>query len=150
MTAIAGILYTVVLDTNVIVSGTILRGGAPFAILEAWRTGAFRLVSSAAQRAELEGVLRRPKFARYYSVGHPEIEAILNRLDRDADMVAPVTVLPVSVRDPDDERILAIALGGDADLLVTGDKDLLALAGDPRLGKLHIVDPGAFALELQL
>ena len=133
MTAIANLLR-VVLDTNVIESGTILRHGVPFAILEAWRTGASRLVSSAAQRADLVDVLRRPKFARYYSLGHPEVGAILNRLDRDAEMVAPAAIVPVAVRDPDDERILAIGLGGGADLLVTGDQDLLALQVDSWAG----------------
>jgi hypothetical protein len=45
----------------------------------------------------------------------------------------------VRVRDPKDEQILGTALASDADYLVTGDEDLLELAGDPRLGTLTIV-----------
>ncbi|HEX5501645.1 MAG TPA: hypothetical protein VFW96_03425 [Thermomicrobiales bacterium] len=40
--------------------------------------------------------------------------------------------------------VLAAALGGSADYRVTGDDDLLALAGDPRLGALRIVTVRAF------
>jgi predicted nucleic acid-binding protein len=43
-----------------------------------------------------------------------------------------------------DERILGAALAGNADFLVTGDEDLLVLAGDPRLGSLRIVTVAAF------
>lgn len=61
-----------------------------------------------------------------------------------AERVDLLPVLPVSVRDPKDEHILAAALGGEADYLVTGDQDLLVLAGDPRLGSLQIVTVAAF------
>ena len=43
------------------------------------------------------------------------------------------------MRDPKDEPILAAALGGGADYLVTGDADLLIYRGDSRLGSLQIV-----------
>ena len=52
--------------------------------------------------------------------------------------------VPVSVRDPNDEHILAAAIGSNADYLVTGDKDLLTLADDPRLGSLKIVTAAQF------
>jgi len=52
--------------------------------------------------------------------------------------------LPVEVRDPKDEMILASALGGKADYLVTGDDDILVLQDDARLGKLQIVTARAF------
>ena len=139
-----------VLDTNVIVSGVILRRGAPFAILEAWRSGAFRLVTSGTQRAELADVLNRPKFARDYGLGRPDIDAILNRLDRDAEHVTPASSVPIQVRDPDDEHILAVAFGGSIDVIVSGDKDLLILAGDARLGSIRVVDPPTFAAFAEL
>lgn len=55
--------------------------------------------------------------------------------------------LPVKVRDPKDEQVLATALGGKAEYLLTGDDDLLVLNGDSKLGRLQIV-PGGVFLEL--
>ena len=65
------------------------------------------------------------------------------------DEKSPVCTLPVHVRDPKDAKILALALGGNADYLVTGDDDLLVLNGDPRLGKLQIVTVHTFLTVLQ-
>ena len=48
---------------------------------------------------------------------------------------------PIAVRDPDDVVILSEALSGGADVLVTGDKDLLVL---DQVGALRIVDPRGF------
>jgi putative PIN family toxin of toxin-antitoxin system len=48
---------------------------------------------------------------------------------------------PIAVRDPDDVVILGEALSGGADVLVTGDKDLLVL---DKLGALRILDPRGF------
>jgi predicted nucleic acid-binding protein len=54
-----------------------------------------------------------------------------------------------SVRDPDDELLLRVAIGGEADYLVTGDNDLLVLAANEVRGALQIVTPRDF-LELVL
>jgi predicted nucleic acid-binding protein len=42
-------------------------------------------------------------------------------------LVAPASIAPVIVRDPTDDRVLATALAGQADLIVSGDLDLLDL-----------------------
>lgn len=46
--------------------------------------------------------------------------------------------------------VLACALGGDADFIVTGDQDLLVLDGHPDMQRPRIVTPRAFALLLRL
>ncbi len=56
-----------------------------------------------------------------------------------APHIEPTSTLPVPVRDPKDEHILASGLGGNADYLITGDEDLLVLRYDKRLGTLRIV-----------
>jgi len=134
-----------VLDTNVIVSGIILLRGLPYAILEAWRHGRFRLVTTVEQRAEIARVVHRPKFAARYAPDEAEIDGLLFRLARDSEVIS-ISVIdsPITVRDPDDEHVLAAAMASNADFLVSGDKDLLVLAGDPRLGTLQIVPPRAF------
>ena len=58
--------------------------------------------------------------------------------------VEPSPVLPLELRDPDDNPILAAAMGGNADYLITGDKDFHAVAGDPNLGDLKIVSASEF------
>jgi putative PIN family toxin of toxin-antitoxin system len=134
----------VVLDSNVIVSGTVLLNGAPRQVVIAWREGRFRLVISSAQRAEIAGVLQRPKFTIRYGVTAADIARLLRRLGRDATVVEPYSELPITVRDIDDAVVLGTALAADADGLVTGDKDLLVFAGDERLGGLLIATPAQF------
>jgi putative PIN family toxin of toxin-antitoxin system len=128
----------VVVDTNVFVSGVINANGPPGQRLDRWRTGRFELLLSDAQFRELSGVLDRPKIVRRARLSLSERIGFLERLGA-ATRVIPRSVIPVVVRDPKDVKILAAALGGDADYLVTGDNDLLEHQGDPRLGVLQIV-----------
>jgi predicted nucleic acid-binding protein len=62
--------------------------------------------------------------------------------------VEPLEMLPLAVRDSQDEPILGMALAGRATHVVTGDDDLLVLAGDAVLGDLRIVTPRVFLDEL--
>jgi putative PIN family toxin of toxin-antitoxin system len=127
-----------VVDTNLFVSASILHRGAPHDLLAAWERNGFALLISREQRAEVGNTLVRPKFARYGG-SSTQVRSLLNRIAKQAVIASPVAELPLPVRDVKDEPILASALGGDADYLVTGDDDLLVLDGDPRLGKLRIV-----------
>lgn len=68
----------------------------------------------------------------------------MRQLDLFAHPTEPLFELPVPIRDADDAVILGTALAANADLLVTGDKDLLILAGDERLGRLTIIPPAQF------
>jgi uncharacterized protein len=110
----------VVLDTNVLVSA-LHFGGRPPRLLEDVLRGDHQLIIGPAILGELEAVLREA--CRWTSdraaAVRAEIEAI-------AEVVTPVEV-PRVCRDPDDDQILAIAVVGAVDALVTGDGDLLAL-----------------------
>ena len=138
----------VALDTNVIISGVIFPHGSSREILLAWRRGRFVLLTSAAQRLELLDVLSRPKIAVDYRVTPADVARLTRRLDRSAVLISPTAPTVIQLRDPDDEAILAIAVEGNADFLVTGDKDLLTCASDSRLGRLAILTPRAFLVEL--
>ncbi len=133
-----------VVDTNLIVSGLVFERGAPRRLVRAGFDQTFSMLISQSVRAEYERVLTRPWFATKYGLSPDDVDAFLKLLDTSASMVTPLTELPVPVRDPKDEPILAAALGGQANYLVTGDKDLLVLAGDPRLGTLRIVKVADF------
>jgi uncharacterized protein len=125
------------LDTNLFVSGLLRTGTPPSQLLRAWIQHQFRLVTSPALRAELADVLTRPKFARY----HPDaalVAAVLEALLA-AEHAVPLQPLPLSSRDVKDNIVLACALGGQVDYLVSGDQDLLVLDGAPALGSVRIV-----------
>ena len=87
---------------------------------------------------ELADVLSRAKFDRYVSIN--ERQEFLRLFDRITDRVEVVRVIR-ACRDQRDDKFLELAVEGTADLLVTGDTDLLAL--DPFQG-ISIVTPGRF------
>jgi putative PIN family toxin of toxin-antitoxin system len=126
-----------VIDTNVLLSGLLWRG-TPHALIEQVRAGTFTLISSPALLAELGEIIQRPKFRTVLVRSHTDPERVLSELRRLADIVDPPPLpAPVS-RDPDDDAVLALAVASQADLIVSGDADLLTLgthAGIP------IVDP---------
>lgn len=73
---------------------------------------------------ELIEVTRRPKFKKHFEQEDvDELIAIINRI---ADFIAVTTIVNIC-RDPKDNFLLALALDGKADYLITGDQDLLVL-----------------------
>jgi putative PIN family toxin of toxin-antitoxin system len=133
----------VVLDTNLFVSGAILKRGNPYELLEAWRREGFVLLISDALQTEIAEVLIR-EIKEKYHLTTDEVEETLQLLQTDALLTSPAPTLPVALRDPKDEKVLALAVGGQADYLVTGDEDLLIMQGNPGLRGLRIIRPAAF------
>ena len=120
----------VVLDTNLFVS-ILLGSPALVSLSKLIRSAKIRLIVSPAQIAELVEVLHRPKFN--FLPG--DIEALLNWIRSETMLVTPETIGKIS-RDPKDDFLIASAVAGRADAIVTGDKDLLVLgsyAGIPIL-----------------
>jgi len=62
-------------------------------------------------------------------------------LERSTIVPASATPCPLSLRDPDDERVLADAISAGAEILVSGDQDLLVAAED---SPIRILSPRAF------
>lgn len=110
----------VVLDTNVLISA-LLFGGLPERLLRRGLDGAFDMVSSETLLDELEDKLR-DRFA----FGRARARLVREELEAAVDLVAPEEV-PAVARDADDDHVLAAAVAGSADVIVTGDKDLLVL-----------------------
>ncbi|HEY7293748.1 MAG TPA: hypothetical protein VH916_01860 [Dehalococcoidia bacterium] len=61
-----------------------------------------------------------------------------------AEQAIPLVDLPIHCREPKDDTLLACALGGRADVLVTGDRDLLVIGGESGLGGLGVLSPQGF------
>jgi len=125
----------VFLDTNVIVAAFATRGLC---------ADVFRLVLAEHELlvspALIEEVTRT--LTKKIRVPDPVVREIVAFLRAAASTVegAPERP-PIAVRDPDDLVILGEALSGGADVLVTGDKDLLVLG---KVGALRILDPRGF------
>ncbi len=130
-----------VLDTNVIVSALIRPEGPPGQVLARLVDDAFVLVLSPALVDELRHSLRRPRVRKYVDLPGREIEARIAQLETLADPVAGKLQLKVAVRDPGDLMVLAAAVEGRADHVVTGDADLLTLGEHQGIA---IVTPRAF------
>lgn len=126
----------IVLDTNVFVSALITKHTPPDLLYQAWEAGAFQLVTSVAQLNELQRVLAYEKLHPY--IAREEAGALLDTIGAAVDVVDSLPRIEASP-DPDDNVIVATAMAGNADLLVTGDKsDLLRLES---VGGIPIVTP---------
>jgi len=133
----------VVLDTNVLLSALISPHGAPDVIYRAWRAAKFEVVTSIVQLDELRRASRYPKFQAVLQPN--QVGAMVNNLQR--AIVLDRLTSDVEADDPNDAFLLAMALGGDADYLVTGDRraGILQIGN---IGRTRIVTPGAFCSEV--
>lgn len=131
----------VIIDTNLFVSGIILSDSLPGQLLKAWQNDFFTLLVTNDILAEIEEVLRREKIKSRYDLSLKKTKALINDLKLAAEFISPPSeeVLSLHCRDSKDDKLLASAISGQADFLITGDKDLLVLNGRPRLGKLRIL-----------
>jgi putative PIN family toxin of toxin-antitoxin system len=114
-----------VFDTNVVLSALLFPAGRLAWLRAHWREGgAVPLVSPATTR-ELMRVLGYSKFRLSEQY---RMEALALYLPY-CETIEVTETCPVVCRDAKDQRFLDLAQSGKADLLVTGDEDLLALAG---------------------
>ena len=121
-------MLRVVLDTNVFVSSLLVKEGPAAQVLDAWRARRYLLIVSPALVAEIASTLRYPHIRRRYRITENDIQALLDLLEVDSILVPGIADVAGSItEDPDDEIVLACALEGEADLIVSGDHHLLAL-----------------------
>lgn len=136
-----------VLDTNVLVSAILNPRGKPALILKLALRGVIELVISRAIIEEMNKVLHYPKLLKLLKknkVSVEEVEAFINNIDTIAEITKGELVLEVIKEDPTDNIILACAVEGGADFIISGDSHLLKLAN---FEEIEIVAPATF-LEL--
>ena len=128
-----------VIDPGVFVSAFIGRSGSvPDQLLRAWRRERYELIVSPLLFAELATVLGRPKFAKQAGEGRADdFLAVFARHGTAVD--DPPGGAPVT-RDPKDDYLVRLALATRADVLVSGDRDLL----EADLATPTVLSPRAF------
>ena len=132
----------VVLDTNVLLSGIAYPASIPGKIMAAWRHGSVEVVLSDFILDELRRVL--PRLQSRHGLNKSEINDLIDSLALLAETVEPEAgLLEAALRDANDQPVLGTLLAArsasGASYLVTGDKDLLALAD-----RYPIITPARF------
>lgn len=121
-------MLRVVFDTNLFVSSLLVKEGLSSQALSAWRNRRFVLVTSPAILDEITAALRYDRIRRKYNITDEDVEQLIDLLTSDALIVLGAADTSGSIpEDKDDEAILACAIDGEADLIASGDKQLLAL-----------------------
>jgi uncharacterized protein len=115
-----------VLDTNIIISALFWKG-LPRAVFDAAIDKQYFALTTEALTSELIRVLSYPKFAQQIANLALNTEQLVADYLAITIAVLPAEILPGVVRDPKDLAVLACAVGGQADCIVSGDKDLLTL-----------------------
>ncbi|MBC8448566.1 MAG: putative toxin-antitoxin system toxin component, PIN family [Chloroflexi bacterium] len=113
----------IVVDTNILVRGTLSASGASALVIEALKRGRCTLITSRAHLSELYRVLSRPRLMRRYGVTSKRRKQLVSRLYAGSIFVTPTGKLALC-RDPEDDFLLEMALLGRATHLVTEDADL--------------------------
>ena len=120
----------VVLDTNVLLSGIAYPASVPGKIMAAWRHGSVEVLLSAYILDELRRVL--PRLAHRHGLTLAEIDDLVDILCIQAEVIEPLPGVEPDLRDVDDQPVLGTLLAAlkasGVDYLITGDKDLLAMA----------------------
>ena len=132
----------VVLDTNLLLSALISSGSVPDQVYRAWEDGVFDLLTSEWQLEELRRASWYPKLRRY--IKPHETEVMVGGLRLGALVLTELPEVDVAP-DPDDNPLIATALAGEADYLVTGDKSILGLE---RLENARILTARSFLDEV--
>ena len=118
-----------VLDTNVLLSGIAYPASVPGKLIAAWRHGVLEVVLSDYILDELRRVL--PKLTHRHGLSANEIDDLIDTLSIQAELVEPEAVNDPELADANDQLVLGTLIaamrGAQAEVLITGDKALLAL-----------------------
>ena len=129
-----------VVDTNVLLRALIEPQGSVGPVLLRLRRGDYVLLYSQPLLEELVDVLNRPRIRQKYRLTDQDIETVFGLVLLRGEAIVPQRRI-AACRDPRDDKFLEVAVEGIADVIVSGDEDLLVL--HPFAG-IPVVSPGAF------
>ena len=120
-------MLKVVIDTNQFVSSFLNKHGPSDQLLDAWKKHHFILVISDEILEEIKKVFLYPRIFQKYNLNEEDLKNLLNLLEHEAVVITPQERVDVIKNDPDDNKFLACAFAGDAQYIISGDKDLREL-----------------------
>jgi putative PIN family toxin of toxin-antitoxin system len=121
----------IIVDTNLWISFLLSKKG--FGLDNFFINKSITILFSQELLDEFIEVVRRPKLKKYFNI--VDLESLLNQINTHAEFVY-VTSKSTACRDPKDNFLLSLAIDGNANFLLTGDKDLLELK---KIGKTKIL-----------
>ena len=133
-----------VIDTNILVRAVIKPLGTVGPVLRRLRDGDYILVYSEPLITEFVDVLNRPRIKDKYGLAPEDIETVVALILLRGEAVVPTRRITIC-RDPDDNMFLEAAVDGGADIIVSGDDDLLEIEA---FEGIPIVRPGEFLPKL--
>ncbi len=129
-----------VIDTNIIISAVLRPGSSPDQVVQAGVRRHFQAITSPPLLAELKKVLSRPRVTRRLITPPEEVDRFIKDMESAVTMVDPAESLSV-IADPPDNRVLEAVVAGEADYIISGDRDLLDLG---KYEGIEIVTPAMF------
>ncbi len=128
----------IVLDSTILVSAFLVRGGATEKVLHTISVAGDQIVISTVILTETaRALLTYTRIRKKYSYADDDVHHYLRGIEVVSSMVTPLWIPAIS-RDPNDDGIVACAVSGNASTIITRDKDLLILKS---YNDIEIIDP---------
>ena len=115
----------IVPDANILVSACINARGKPAELIRLGASDQLRLLTSAPIWDEMVPVLDRPNVCKHISIGDRQLKLWLADIASIMEWTPGKLRLKVVANDPDDDKVVACAIEGRANYIVTGDRHLL-------------------------
>ena len=135
-----------VLDTNILISGLIVKGNSPPKIIDYLRLNKFLLITSEYLLWEFQQTVRYPKIRQKYKLAGKEIKEYFQAIKNRSKKIQIQAIPKIISEDFSDNLVLATAIEGKADFIVSGDKHLLNLNS---YKKIKIIKAGKFVNTLK-
>lgn len=134
-------MVRVVLDTNIIVSATILRRGHSAQVLNLWREEKIELAVSLPILEEMRKLLKRARIIKQQSMAQQNVKALIEGFRESGVLTSGRLDLEVVREDPEDDKFIICAVEAGADYIISGDTHLLKLK---EYQGIRIVPPRGF------
>ena len=132
----------VIFDNNILISAALFWTSVPAEAFRKARKNDNKILASNPVLEELKTTLLDSKFDKYVSLPK-RIE--FYEMYKSSVQTVPITTSIVACRDPKDDMFLELAVSGNANIIITGDKDLLKL--NPFRG-IQVVTPKEFVQKI--